>query len=378
MYKKKKLLIVFGTRPEFIKLLPIILYLNSNKKIRLIICNSSQHKDLIKPFLKFYNINIDHDLNVLKKGQSLSLLSAQLIKKFDRVVKKIKPDCVIVQGDTSTSFIGSLTAFYNHVKIFHIEAGLRTYNIFSPWPEEINRQFISKLSSHHFAPTQLARENLIKEGFISKDITLTGNTVIDLLFITLNSINKNKLVKSNLQKKFNYIDKEKFKILISVHRRENFGKPLKEIFESINEIAKNKDFQIIYCIHTNPNVINSSKKYLKKSSNIIQIKSLNYIEFIYMMNEVDFIMSDSGGIQEEAPSLGKPNIILREYTERPEAINEGSAILVSLNKKSILNNFNNIYKNKKKLQSMSVKRNIYGNGNSAKIISEKIIRILDN
>jgi len=196
MTVKKKLLVIFGTRPEFIKLLPIILYLNLDKKIKLIICNSSQHKDLIKPFLKFYNIKIDHDLNVLKKGQSLSLLSAQLIKKFDRVVKKIKPDCVIVQGDTSTSFIGSLTAFYNHVKIFHIEAGLRTYNIFSPWPEEINRQFISKLSSHHFAPTQLARENLIKEGFISKDITLTGNTVIDLLFITLNSINKNKLVKS--------------------------------------------------------------------------------------------------------------------------------------------------------------------------------------
>jgi UDP-N-acetylglucosamine 2-epimerase (non-hydrolysing) len=374
---KKKIVVIFGTRPEFIKLLPLIIYLNKSKSSNVIVCNSSQHVDLIKPFLNYYKLKIHYNFNVLKKNQSLSYLSAQLLKKTDDLINKISPDCVVVQGDTSTAFIASLSSFYNKIKVFHVEAGLRTYNINSPWPEEINRQYITKLSTHHFAPTTLAKKNLIAEGINRKDITLTGNTVIDLLFLTIKSFNKNINCKKNLKKRFIFLEKNKFKILISVHRRENFGKPLKEICLAINELAKNNNFQIIFCIHSNPNVVNSKKKYLLNKKNIFQIKSLNYINFIYLMNNVNFIMSDSGGIQEEAPSLGKPNLILREFTERPEAIKQGSAILVPLRKKDIIFHFKNVLNNKKLLKNMTKKRNIYGDGKSSEIIGKKIIQLLE-
>ena len=373
----KKILVVFGTRPEFIKLLPVILsFKSSKKKCKLLVCNTSQHKDLVKPLIDFYNIKIDYNLNVLKKGQSLSQLASKIISKVDLILKKNNLDCIVVQGDTSTTIFSSLAAFYNRIKIFHVEAGLRTYNLNSPWPEELNRQFTSKIASHNFAPTPLSKKNLVNEGYGPRNITITGNTVIDLLLLTLKLIGKKKLIKRKLKSKFSKLSNNKFKILLSVHRRENFGSSIKEIFKAINNLSKKPNIQIIYCIHSNPYVKKAEKKFLKKRENIVCFNSLDYISFVYLMNSVDLIMSDSGGIQEEAPSIGKPHLILREFTERPEAIDQGSAALVKLNETSIVNKFNQIYKNKDVLSKMSKKRNIYGKGNAAKLISEKILNLI--
>ncbi len=368
----KKIIILFGTRPEFIKLIPLILLFKKYKSFKVIVCNSMQHKDLIKPFLKFYKIKINHNLNVFKKKQTLSNLTSKILINFEKIVVKEKPRCVIVQGDTTTAFAGSLVSFYNNIKCFHIEAGLRTGNIMSPWPEEFNRQVISKITSHHFTPTKLTNKNLIDEGVNIKNITMTGNTVIDLLFYTNNILRNTNHYKKIFETKFKFLKNYKFNVLISVHRRENFGKPLKEIFTAINELSKYEDLQVIYCIHSNPNVVFSEKKYLKKNKNIIHVKPLDYINFVYLMSNVDFIMSDSGGIQEEAPSLGKPHLILREFTERPEAVSSGSAILSKLNKSEIIKNFKRVYFDKALFAKMSKIRNLYGNGKASKIIIKKI------
>jgi UDP-N-acetylglucosamine 2-epimerase (non-hydrolysing) len=373
---KKKILICFGTRPELIKLLSIIIFLKK-KKVEVILCNTSQHKEMLIPLINFYDLSIDYDLNILKKEQSLSELTSRLLNKFDKLLLKVKPNCTIVQGDTSTAFACALSSFYNKIKVFHIEAGLRTNNIFSPWPEELNRLYISKIASHHFAPTSIARTNLIKEGVLKKNISVTGNTVIDILFQTLKKINDNSELLFQYKKKFSFINNNNFKILLSVHRRENFGSPLKNIFLAINEISKIKNVQIIYSGHKNPNVVDAAKKYLRTSKNILYIDSLNYIDFVYLMDSVDFLISDSGGIQEEAPSLGKPNLVLRDYTERPEAIEKGSAVLVGTDKKNIINVFKKIYNNKTIFRKMSKKRNLYGSGKSYTKISEKILKILN-
>ena len=370
---KKKILISFGTRPELIKLISLILYLKK-RRINVILCNTSQHKELIAPLIKFYSLKINYDLKILKKNQSLSELNAKLIVKFNSLLLKVKPDCVVVQGDTSTAYACALTSFYNKVKLFHVEAGLRTGNIYAPWPEEINRIFISKLASHHFAPTKEAKRNLINENISISDITITGNTVIDALFQTLKKIKKDKRYSLRLAKKYKFLKQNTFKILITIHRRENFGEPLKNILQAINKISKYKNVQIIYSVHKNPNVLLAINKYLKRPKNLKLTNSLNYIDFVYLMNSVDCLISDSGGIQEEAPSLGKPNLVLRDFTERPEAIKHGSAILVGTKEKNILITFDRIFNDKSLLKKMSKKRNLYGSGDS----SAKIAKIILN
>ncbi len=372
----KKILLIFGTRPEFIKLLPLIIYFKKIKKIKLIVCNSEQHKHLLEPIINFYKIKIDYNLNIFKKNQTLSELNATIFKETDKLFKKLKPNYLIVQGDTSTSFVSALSAFYNSIKIFHIEAGLRTNNIYFPWPEEINRQFISKIAFHHFAPTKAAKGNLINEGYNKKTITLSGNTVTDLLFLTLKYLEKNKTKSRNIENKFWFLDRDKFNILITVHRRENFGNNLKEIFKAINQISNIKNINIILCQHKNPNVIKIKKQFLNKKNNINIISAVNYVEFIFLMQKVDLIMSDSGGIQEEAPSLGKPLIILRDTTERPETIDNYAAVLAKPKMGIIYDKFREIYFNKNILKKMSIKRNLYGNGKAAKLICDKITNLI--
>ncbi len=373
---KKKILICFGTRPELIKLLPVILHLKSNKNYRVLLCNTAQHKGLMDPLIKFYKLKIDYNLNILRTNQSLASILSKISAKLDKILEKNKPHCVIVQGDTSTSFGCALISFYHKTKIFHIEAGLRTFNIFSPWPEEINRKFISGIADFNFAPTQTAKKNLILEGVPKSKILVTGNTVIDLLHITLKKIYSNSKLTNFYKSKYNFLNDQSFKILISVHRRENFGEGIKNIFLAINKISENQNIKIIYSIHPNPNVKKVEKKYLKIKTNILKINNLNYMNFIYLMSKSDLIMSDSGGIQEEAPSLGRPNLVLRNYTERPEAINKQSAILVGTNKKKILSEFSKIYKSKKIYKKMSKKRNIYGNGKAYEKIVNQINKIL--
>lgn len=371
-----KILIIFGTRPEFIKLLPIILHLKKEKKIKLYVCNSGQHKELLQPFLNFYKINIDYNLNIFKRNQSLSLLSSKLLKKTQILFVKLKPNFLIVQGDTSTALMSSISAFYNKIKIFHIEAGLRTNNIYSPWPEEINRQFISKISFHHFVPSDNARKNLVNEGISKNKITKVGNTVIDLLFITLNLLKKNKALLKKTIKKFDFLNHNKFNVLITVHRRENFGKKSSEIFRAVSKILKYKDVNIVYIQHENQIKQNEKKISLKSNKNFILLQKLDYNEFVYLMSSVDLIMSDSGGIQEEAPSLGKPLMILRDFTERPETITSSAAILVPPQYNNIIKNFNKLYLNNHFIKKMSKKKNLYGEGNSAELISNKILKLI--
>ncbi len=371
-----KILIVFGTRPEFIKLLPIIIYLKKIKKLNLFVCNTGQHKELLKPFLDFYNIKIDFNLKTLKNKQNLSELSSVLFKKIDKLYFDLKPKYVVVQGDTSSSFISSIVAFYNQIKVFHIEAGLRTNNIYFPWPEEVNRQFISKISYHHFAPSINAKKNLIYEGVASKNITLVGNTVIDTLFITLEILKKNKSLLKQIKIKTNFLNKNKFNILITAHRRENFGKNISEILKAIDRISKYNNVNIIYSHHKNEILSKKQRHILNSNKNIFSISNVDYNEFVYIMKNIDLIMSDSGGIQEEAPSLGKPLIILRYKTERIEAVKKGSAILVKPKCDNIVEKFDKIYSNKRVLNKMSIKRNLYGKGNSAQKICKKIINLI--
>ena len=373
---KKKILIAFGTRPELIKLLSLIIELRSNKKYIVYLCNTAQHKELLEPLLNFYKLRVHFDLNILKKNQSLSSITSKIISRFEEVLKKVDPNCVIVQGDTNTAFACALAAFYNKIKIIHIEAGLRTNNIFSPWPEEINRKYISVIADFNFAPTKSAKANLVNEGISSNKISITGNTVIDLLFITLEMIDASKKIQNFLNKKFYYLNDDKFKILLTAHRRENFGNGMRNIFNAINKISSIENTRVIYSIHPNPEVSKSEKKYLKTKHNILKTKNLNYYEFIYVMSKVDMLISDSGGIQEEAPSIGKPNLVLRDHTERPEAIKKNSAILVGANEKIIFNNFKKLYESKKSYSLMSRKRNLYGNGYAYKEIIKKLDKII--
>ncbi len=373
---KKKILITFGTRPELIKLLSVILELEKNKKYKVFLCNTAQHVELLNPLLKFYSLQIDFNLNILKPRQSLSLTTSKILERFDKVIKKLKPDCIIVQGDTNTAFACALSAFYNKTKIFHVEAGLRTNNIYSPWPEEINRRFISQISNFNFAPTSNAQINLIDEGILKSKILITGNTVIDLLKITLFKINNNQRLSDKFKKKFNYLNDSSFKILLSAHRRENFGKGMKNIFLAINKISKDVNIKIIYSVHPNPEIKKAENRYLIKKKNVIKIKNQNYVDFVYLMNKVNLIISDSGGIQEEAPSLGKPNLVLRDYTERPETIKSKSAVLVGTDQKRILKEFNKLMNSKQKLNLMSRKINLYGNGKAYLKIVKKINSIL--
>ena len=367
---KKKILIIFGTRPEAIKVFPVINELNKNKKyFDLKICLTGQHKQMLNQVLDFFEIKPHININVMRKNQNLEELTSNIITKISSVIKKIKPDLVLVHGDTTSSFAASIASFYNKVKVAHIEAGLRTNNLYSPWPEEINRSLISKIAQIHFAPTLIAKKNLEIEGINRSKIIVTGNTVIDSLFITSNKIFKLNSIKKRLEKKFSYIKKNKRMILVTGHRRENFEKDFENIFKALKYVAeRNKEIIIIYPVHLNPKVLLPAKKILGKVKNIKLIKPLDYISFIYLMHRSYLIITDSGGIQEEAPSLKIPVLVTRKNSERPEALKIGSAKLVGTNSKIIIKNIFKLLNNKREYKKMIIYNNPYGNGKAAKKI----------
>ena len=367
---KKKILIIFGTRPEAIKVFPVINELNKNKKyFDLTICLTGQHKQMLKQVLDFFEIKPHFNIKVMKKNQSLEELTSNIITKISLIIKKIKPDLVLVHGDTTSSFAASIASFYNKVKVAHIEAGLRTNNLYSPWPEEINRSLISKIAQIHFAPTLTAKKNLEIEGIDKSKIIVTGNTVVDSLLIKSNKIFKLNKIKKLLDKKFNYIKKNKTMILVTGHRRENFGKEFENIFKALKYVAeRNKEIIIIYPVHLNPKVSLPAKKILGKVKNIKLIKPLDYISFIYLMHRSYLIITDSGGIQEEAPSLKIPVLVTRQNSERPEALKIGSAKLVGTNSKIIIKNIYKLLNNKREYNKMISYNNPYGNGKAAKKI----------
>ncbi len=370
-----KVLFIFGTRPEAIKMAPVINTLKKHPKLRLKICVTAQHRKMLDQVLNLFQIKPDYDLNLMRKNQSLNNLSSEIMLKIKPVFKKFNPDIVFVHGDTTTTLFTSLAAYYEKIPVAHIEAGLRTNNIYSPWPEEINRKLTGHIAKFHFSPTISSKRNLINEGINKNNIVVTGNTVIDALFWTLNKIKKNKNFSKKFNLKFNFLNFKKKIILVTGHRRENFGVGFLNICKSLATIAKEyENVQIVYPVHLNPNVQKPVFKLLKKYKNIFLLKPLEYSEFIFFMDKSYLIISDSGGIQEEAPSIGKPVLVLRDVTERPEAVKAGTVKLVGTNPKKIIKETKKLLSNKKTYDKMKYSYNPYGDGKASKRILNFLIK----
>jgi len=360
---KKKILISFGTRPEAIKLAKLIYQLKKNKNFKIKICLSGQHDEMLYQVLNLYKIKPDYDLKVMKTNQTLNLLASKILKKLNNVLISFKPDLLLVHGDTTTAYISSLAAFQNKIKVGHIEAGLRTYNLQSPYPEEFNRKSIGAIADINYAPTKTSVENLKRENISTNKIIYTGNTVIDTLKYSYNILLNNKKNLHRIKKKFSFINSKKKLILITSHRRENYGNGIKNICLALKEIVhRNHNIEIIFPVHLNPKISLIVKKKLKNVKNIHLVKPLDYFSFIYLMKLSYLILTDSGGIQEEAPYFNKPVLVLRNETERPEAKNFGGALLVGTEKNKIINNVIKLIINKKLYNKMSKIKNPYGDG----------------
>ncbi|EJX1328841.1 UDP-N-acetylglucosamine 2-epimerase (non-hydrolyzing), partial [Vibrio parahaemolyticus] len=326
---KKKVLTVFGTRPEAIKMAPLVHALNSDSRFEAKCCVTAQHREMLDQVLELFDIKPDYDLNLMKVGQTLNDVSASILLELKPVLQDFKPDVVLVHGDTATTFSASLAAYYEQIEVGHVEAGLRTGNIYSPWPEEANRRLTGVLTKYHFAPTETSKNNLLKENVSSDDIHVTGNTVIDALLMVKNKIDKDESLNKSLASKFPFLDSEKKLILVTGHRRESFGGGFERICEALAITAReHPDAQIVYPVHLNPNVREPVNRILKGVDNIHLIEPQQYLPFVYLMNRAYIILTDSGGIQEEAPSLGKPVLVMRDTTERPEAVAAGTVKLV--------------------------------------------------
>ena len=373
-----KILSIFGTRPEAIKFAPILKKMDIDQRFKSVICVTGQHMEMLSQVLEFFEITPDYNLKVMKKNQSLHELTANILLKLVPVIQKEKPDLLLVQGDTSSAFVGALAGYYEQIAVGHIEAGLRTGDIFSPFPEEGNRSLISPLATFHFAPTEMNCQNLLKENISPDNIYITGNTVIDALFLTLEKCKKRsdeywaEQLAPNI---LSIVKSDKKLILITGHRRESFGDGFKNIANAILQIAQaHPDVNIIYPVHLNPNVRGPIMGILSETPNVYLVDPFNYELFIYMMNRSDIILSDSGGVQEEAPSLGKPVLVMREKTERMEAVNAGTVKLVGTSTEEIVKWVDLLITNKAEYEKMSKAENPYGDGRA----SEKILDICDS
>jgi len=368
-----KLVIIIGTRPEAIKLAPVILEAKK-KKFDIAVLITNQHKELVKPILSGFGIKPDYEVSYSKSSLTQPRLIAKLSVEIAEIMQRTKPDLCIVQGDTSSAFIGALTAFHQRVLVAHIEAGLRTYQKYSPYPEEVYRKLITQLTDIFFVPTNKSRDNLLLENIPRGNIFLSGNTVIDAL---KHVISKKKGFTDENLKKIISIDRKL--ILVTSHRRESFGTPLRNILEAIITLAdKYPLFDFVYPVHPNPNVREIVCKYLRNKPNVILIKPVQYFDFCFLMSKAYLILTDSGGIQEEAPSLHKPLLILRDVTERPEVVEAGGAILVGTERDKIIGAFDDLVNDKKTYAKMSNIVNPFGNGTSSKIIISKIKNFLNS
>lgn len=368
------MLVIFGTRPEAIKLFPVIQSLRANE-VRVCVCITSQQKEMLHQVINFFNIKVDHDLDVMKKNQSLFDTTSIIIKKLEPIIIKEKPDLIMCHGDTTTALCSGIASFYSQIPLAHIEAGLRTENILSPFPEEFNRRVISLMSAYHFAPTKNASINLASEGVPKKNIFITGNTVIDALLETTKRLtdSSSSLPELNF---LDFLDSDKKLILVTGHRRESFGKGFTEIFSALISVAKKFDVEIIYPVHLNPNVYDLAKKMLMNISNIHLIAPLNYQAFTNLLSKSYLVLTDSGGIQEEAPSLNKPVVVMRDSTERPEGIKAGTSILVGTDRLKIESTVSKLISDSKYYAKMAKAKNPYGDGKASdritKIIQQKI------
>lgn len=368
---KKKVSFIFGTRPEAIKLAPVINLFKKRSKFSVNVCITAQHREMLDQVLKIFNITPDVDLNLMKPNQSLPKLTSEAIIKIDEYLKLTKPDLIFVQGDTTTVLSASIAAFYNKIPVAHVEAGLRTYNKFAPFPEEINRVLTTHIADFHFTPTRTSKANLLAEGMPEKKIFITGNTVIDALFYARKKVLKNPPVIEQIPEKI--LNGKAPITLITGHRRENFGDGFKNICASIAMLSKTfNDNYFIYPVHLNPNVRQPVYKILNGLKNVYLIEPLSYLPFVYLMNRAKIILTDSGGIQEEAPSLGKPVLVMRDVTERPEAVEAGCVELVGTNRSAIFNKVSNLLQNESAYKKMQKVINPYGDGKA----SERIYKII--
>ena len=378
---KKKIMMVFGTRPEAIKMAPLVHAIKAKPdQFELKVCVTSQHREMLDQVLDIFNIKPDIDLNLMKKNQNLSNLTSIILNNMQTVFTKHQPNIVLVHGDTTTTLATSMAAFYESISVGHVEAGLRTYNLNAPFPEEFNRQITSKITKWHFAPTKISKKNLLSDGIDKSSITITGNTVIDALNWILTRIYNNKDRQQNLNDILNAVLSFNWKnenfVLVTAHRRENFGDGFLEICSALKELAlKYPKIHFVYPVHLNPNVSKIVYKLLKGIKNIHLIKPLEYEPFIYLLKHSYLVLTDSGGIQEEAPSLGKPVLVMRETTERPEAIEAGTVEIVGSNKKKIVKRVSRLLNNKKHYQKMSRAHNPYGDGLACKRIVDVLQKI---
>ena len=367
-----KVMFVFGTRPEAIKMAPLIKAFKEEQIFEIRVCVTAQHRQMLDQVLDIFDIKPDYDLDIMKPSQDLFDVTANVLLGMRKVLTDFNPDIILVHGDTTTTSAASLAAFYHKIKVGHIEAGLRTGNIYSPWPEEANRQITSVLANYHFAPTITSQKNLLKENKDKESILVTGNTVIDALFIVLDKIEKDEELKSkivaSISSQYNFKHDKKI-ILVTGHRRENFGDGLISICEALKTIAENNpDVDIVYPVHLNPNVQKPVRRMLSDAKNIYLIEPLSYENFIYMMSISYFIITDSGGVQEEAPSLGKPVLVMRDATERPEAVEAGTVKIVGTDSRVIIDESQKLLDNLDEYNKMSRAHNPYGDGSASKKI----------
>ncbi|UBR44323.1 non-hydrolyzing UDP-N-acetylglucosamine 2-epimerase [Aeromonas veronii] len=366
---KKKVLTVFGTRPEAIKMAPLVHQLANDERFDARVCVTAQHREMLDQVLGLFEITPEYDLNIMKAGQTLNDITARILTELKPVLQDFKPDVVLVHGDTATTFAASLAAYYEQIKVGHVEAGLRTGNIYSPWPEEANRKLTGALASYHFAPTATSRQNLLDEGYDENHIYVTGNTVIDALLMVKHKIENNRELSDNLATGFPFLDASRRMILVTGHRRESFGGGFERICEALSLIAKKyPDVQIVYPVHLNPNVQEPVNRLLSGLDNVYLIEPQEYLPFVYLMNRSYLILTDSGGIQEEAPSLGIPVLVMRDTTERPEAVLAGTVSLVGTNTDTIVNKVDELINNKYVYSQMSQSNNPYGDGFSCEMI----------
>ena len=378
-----KILLVFGTRPEAIKMAPLVLEMKKHADLETEVCVTGQHREMLDQVLDLFNIKPDYDLNIMKSNQDLYDVTSAVVLGMRQILVKSQPDIVLVHGDTTTSMAAALAAFYKKIAVGHVEAGLRTYDIYSPWPEEINRQLTSRIATYNFAPTETAKCNLTNEGVPAEKIEITGNTVIDALHIVISRLEKDTAICNNVRKKIMSAGYDLSRqnagrkiVLITGHRRENFGDGFLHICNAIKELSQRfNDVDFIYPVHLNPNVRKPVNEILGEGlENVFLTEPLEYQEFVYLMSKSYLILTDSGGIQEEAPGLGKPVLVMRDTTERPEAVEAGTVKLVGSDKEMIINTTSELLTNHNAYEAMANAVNPYGDG----LASERIVKKLKN
>lgn len=360
-----KVLTVFGTRPEAIKMAPVVRALAADPFFDHKVCVTAQHRQMLDQVLDIFAIQPDFDLNLMKTGQDLSDITSNVLLGMRDVYQQWLPDIILVHGDTTTTLAASLSAYYAKVKVGHVEAGLRTHNKYSPWPEEMNRRVAGAVTDIHFAPTEKSHANLLREGVDPQFIHITGNTVIDALLDVVEGVRKDAGLKQGFEAKFAFLDPKKRLVLVTGHRRENFGSGFENICLALREIAARGDVQVVYPVHLNPNVQEPVRRILSGLSDVHLIQPLDYLPFVYLMDRSDLLITDSGGVQEEAPSLGKPVLVMRDTTERPEAVDAGTVKLVGTDQSAIVREANRLLDDPVAYEAMARAHNPYGDGQAA-------------